>query len=293
MDRVLALGFFDGVHIGHGQLFKRAAALAKRLGCRACALTYDPHPQTLVTGRPVPLLCSTDERAALIRMLYKIPEVIIDPFDAETARVPWREYFETVLLRRLHAVHVVAGHDFTFGRGGEGTPALLSDICREKGVGCDILPPKRIGGIRVSSTYIRGLVAEGDMEKAARFLGHTYRLSGIVAEGRSIGRRLGFPTANLPLPPERQSPAWGVYATRVGWNGRAYPAVTYVGFRPTMSESSAPTVESTLLDFDGNLYGQTIDVDFVSFLRAERRFETTEALAEQVKKDMETARKRL
>jgi riboflavin kinase/FMN adenylyltransferase len=289
---VLALGFFDGVHIGHGQLFKRAALRAKKLGCLACALTYDPHPQTLITGRPVPLLCSTDERAALIRTMYRIPEVIVDPFDAETAQIPWQDYVELVIVRRLRAVHVVAGHDFTFGRGGEGTPALLSEACRRYGVGCDILPPKRIAGTRVSSTYIRGLVAEGDMENAARFLGHAYRLSGTVERGQGLGRRLGFPTANLPLPKERQAPAWGVYATRVVWNGRVYPAATNVGIRPTMSATSAPTAESTLLGFDGDLYGQRIDVDFVSFIRPEKRFPSPEALAQQVRKDMEAAKLR-
>ncbi|MDR1693257.1 MAG: riboflavin biosynthesis protein RibF [Oscillospiraceae bacterium] len=292
MNRVLAMGFFDGVHIGHGRLFRRAAARAKQLNCRACALTYDSHPQTFLTGRPVPLLCSTDERAALIRSLYKLQEVIIDPFDAETASIPWREYLEEMVIRRLKAVHVVVGHDFTFGRGGDGTPELLAEACRQKGLGCDILPPKRVGGTRVSSTYIRGLVAEGDMESAARFLGHRYRLSGLVERGRGLGRSLGFPTANLPLPQERQFPAWGVYATLVGWNGRVYPAATNVGIRPTVGTFSAPTVESTLLDFDRELYGERIDVDFLSFLRPERRFETPEALTAQVLEDLREVRRR-
>lgn len=290
MDRVIALGFFDGVHIGHGQLFKRAAHRAARLGLRACALTYDAHPQALVKGRPIPLLCSTEERAALIRTHYRISEVIIDPFTEETAHIPWREYIDEVLIKRLHAAHVVAGYDFTFGCRGEGTPALLMKTCAEHGVGCDILPPKRIDGIRVSSTYIRGLVAEGDMESAARFLGHRYRLSGAVERGNGLGRKFGFPTVNLPLPPERQSPEWGVYATVVIWNGREYPSVTNVGIRPTIETGNAPTVESTLLDFDGNLYGEHIDVDFVKFIRPERRFPSPEALTEQVQNDLATAR---
>jgi riboflavin kinase/FMN adenylyltransferase len=290
MDRVIALGFFDGVHIGHGQLFKRAVYRASRAGARACALTYDAHPQSLITGRPVPLLCSAGDRAELIRSLYKIPEVIVDPFSARTARTPWREYAETVLLKRLNAVHLVVGYDFTFGRLGEGTPALLSGYCRGRGGGCDVVPPKRLGGIRVSSTYIRGLVAEGDMENAARFLGRRYRLSGVVGHGQGLGRRFGFPTVNLPMPPERQPPEWGVYATVVFWGGRARPAVTNVGIRPSVEHGGAPTVESTILDFEGDLYGEHIDVDFVKFLRPERRFPSVDALAEQVRKDMEDAR---
>ena len=290
MKRVVALGFFDGVHIGHGQLFKYAARQAARMGAGACALTYGTHPKTLITGRPVPLLCSAEERAGLIRSLYRIPEVVVDPFTEETARIPWRDYIDNVLIGRLEAVFVVAGYDYTFGYRGEGSPAMLSGYCAGRGVGCAVIPPKRIGGARVSSTYIRGLVAEGDMEQAARFLGRRYRLSGTVERGRGLGRQFGFPTVNLPMPPERQPPEWGVYATEVLWNGRAYPAVTNVGIRPTIETGGAPSVESTLLDFEGGLYGERIGVDFVRFLRPERRFPSPEALTEQVRRDIEAAR---
>ncbi|MDR0326054.1 MAG: riboflavin biosynthesis protein RibF [Oscillospiraceae bacterium] len=290
MDRVLALGFFDGVHLGHGQLFKYAARQALRMGAGACALTYDTHPKTQITGRPVPLLCSAEERAGLIKSLYRIPEVIIDPFDDKTARIPWRDYIDSVIIKRLGAVFVVAGHDFTFGRGGKGTPTLLKEHCISRGVGCAVIPPKRVGGVRVSSTYIRGLVAEGDMEQAALFLGHRYRLSGIVEHGHGLGRKFGFPTVNLPMPPGRQSPEWGVYATLVLWKGKAYPAVTNVGFRPTVASGGAPTVESTLLDFEGDLYGEPIGVEFVRFIRPERKFSSPEALTRQVTQDMEAAR---
>ena len=289
LRRVVALGFFDGVHVGHGRLFVCAAERAERLGCTACALTFDTHPLTLVSGRPVPLLCSTEERASLIRTLYAVPEVVIDPFTGETARIPWTEYIENVLVRRLGAVHLVVGHDFTFGHRGEGTPERLSAYCERHGIGCDVIPPKRVDGVRVSSTYIRGLIAEGDMERAARFLGHRYRLSGVVAPGEGRGRQLGFPTVNLPLPHERQAPLWGVYATFVGWNGQLYPAVTNVGNRPSVRSGGTPTVESTLLNFDRDLYGETIDVEFVTFLRPEQRFASLELLSAQVRRDMQAA----
>jgi riboflavin kinase/FMN adenylyltransferase len=202
------------------------------------------------------------------------------------------EYIDTVLLGRMDAVFVVAGHDYTFGRHGEGTPAKLSQYCEKRGVGCAVVPPKRIGGVRVSSTYIRGLVSEGDMEQAARFLGRRYRLSGTVERGRGLGRKFGFPTVNIPLPPERQSPEWGVYVTAVSWKGRFYPAVTNVGIRPSVGHGGGvPVVESTLLDFDGDLYGEHIDVDFIRFIRPERKFPSPEALTEQVRKDVETSRR--
>ncbi|MCL2003887.1 MAG: riboflavin biosynthesis protein RibF [Oscillospiraceae bacterium] len=290
MKRVLAPGFFDGVHIGHGKLFKAAAAQAERIGARACALTYDAHPTSVLTGRPIPLLCSAEERAALIQSLHGVPEVIMEPFDQETAAIPWRDYIDDVLIGRLEAAFIVAGHDYTFGRGGEGTPERLREHCAARGVGCAVIPPERIGGTRVSSTYIRGLIAEGDMERAARFLGRRYRLSGVVERGRGLGRRLGFPTVNLPLPPGRQAPEWGVYATVIVWDGREYPAVTNVGVRPSVEDGGAPTIESTLLSFDGDLYGEPIGVEFARFIRPEIKFPSADALAGQIRRDAEAAR---
>jgi riboflavin kinase/FMN adenylyltransferase len=200
-------------------------------------------------------------------------------------------YIETVLLERFQAVFIVAGHDYTFGLQGEGTPAKLTRYCQSRGIGCAIIPPKRIGGVRVSSTYIRGLVSEGDMEQTARFLGHRYRLSGTVERGRGLGRQFGFPTVNFPLPHERQSPEWGVYATTVHWKGRPYPAVTNVGIRPSFGHGGAPVVESTLLDFEGDLYGERVDVDFIRFIRPEKKFSSPEALVAQVRKDVEAGSK--
>ena len=289
MKRVLALGFFDGVHIGHGKLLLRAAGQAGERGISACALTFAQHPLSVVKGRPVPLLCGEAERELFIKELYGVPEVSALPFDRAMMRMPWRDFIQDILIGRMGAAHVVAGHDFTFGHRGEGTPALLEAALAEKGIGCDILPPERIRGIRVSSTYIRGLVAGGDMEQAAEFLGHAYRFSGKVAKGSGLGRQLGFPTANIPLPPERQWMPWGVYATRVLWKGGAYPSVTNVGLRPTIGAADAPAVESTLLDFSENLYGGQISVLFDRFLRPERRFPSAEALREQIRRDVASA----
>lgn len=290
MKRVLALGFFDGVHVGHEKLLSRAAERAAGLGAAACALTFAQHPLSVVKGRPVPLLCGEKERESLIKTRCHVPEVVALPFDKALMRMSWRSFIEDILIEQMDACHVVAGYDFTFGYKGEGTPELLSAALAERQVGCDIIPPKRIRGIRVSSTYIRGLIAEGDMEQALEFLGHPYRLSGLVQRGNGLGRQFGFPTVNIPLPPERQWPAWGVYATRVVWNGREYPAVTNVGRRPTVEPGCVPTVESTLLDFSGDLYGEPVEVLFERFLRPERKFSSLEALQEQIAKDIEAVR---
>lgn len=288
--RVLAIGFFDGVHMGHAQLLRRAADIAQEKELIACAVTFDSHPQAVITGRPVPLLCSREERSELIRGKFGINEIIFEKFTDELMRLDWKQYITDVLINEMCGAHIVAGYDFTFGYKGEGNAERLSGACTELGIGCDIVPPFRIDGIRVSSTYIRGLIAEGDMEKAEVFLGHRYRLFGEIIHGKELGRALGFPTVNLALPSERQSPAWGVYATYVLLHGKSYPAVTNVGLRPTVERSSAPTVESTLLDFNENLYGERIDVDFVKFLRPEKRFESVAELKEQISRDIAKAR---
>ncbi len=290
MKRVIALGFFDGVHIGHGKLLQKTREQASRLDAKACALTFEGHPLSMVTGRPVPLLCSKEERADLIRDMYRIPDVVFMPFDKAMMKLPWNRYIEEIIVKKMEAAHVVAGYDFTFGYQGEGTPEMLQGACAELNIGCDIIPPKRLNGVRVSSTYIRGLVAEGDMERAADFLGHPYCLSGVVVEGKRLGRQLGFPTVNITLPTERQWPAFGVYATKVLVNEALHPAVTNVGLCPTIETSTVPTVESTLLDWAGELYGKRVRVLFYRFLRPEQKFSSPEALREQIEKDAQLSR---
>ena len=290
MKRVVALGFFDGVHLGHGALLRRTAEKAEELGCRACAMTYDLPPRTVVTGRPVPLLCGQSDRAELMSRLYGVKEVIFEHFDERFMHMPWRDFVTDILSRDLEAVHVVAGHDFTFGYGGEGNASRLSELCGGLGIGCDIIPAQTLDGIVISSTYIRGLIAEGDVERAARFLGHNYRLSGRVAHGRGLGRSLGFPTANIPVPHDRQAPAWGVYFTKVTACGGVFPAVTNIGLRPTVGHGGAPLVESSLIDAELDLYGREIHVDFFRFARAEKRFESLDALRAGIAGDFENAR---
>lgn len=279
--RVIALGFFDGVHKGHGALLRRATGRAGELGAVSAALTFDVHPSRILSGDNVPLLSSCADRIELMRRLYGVEDVIVAHCDAELLHTPWRQFLDA-LAHRHGAVHLVAGHDFRFGFRGEGDPERLTAWCREHDLGCDVIGPVTEQGVLVSSTYIRDLVAAGEMERAAAFLCHPHALTGTVSHGKHLGSALGFPTVNLTVPPEIIVPARGVYATRVCVDGACYPAVTNVGVRPSVGDGGALTVESFLLDFDGDLYGKSVRVEFFKFLRPERRFDDLDALRREI-----------
>lgn len=281
--RVIALGFFDGVHNGHAALMRRTAQVAKETGAIPSAFTFDPHPQTVILGRPMPLLTSPEDRADLMRKYYGIQDVIVEPFTPARMKQPWREFLVDTLINDLGAIHLVAGHDYHFGYKGEGNPQLLKETCQELGVGCDIIPRVEQDGITVSSTYIRTLVAQGEIERANEFLGHPYTLSDRVSHGKKLGTTLGFPTVNLKLKENVLSPAKGVYATKVILeNGDTHLAVTNVGTRPTIDDGDQLTIEGFILDFHGDLYGQKIQMEFYKYLREERKFPSFEALTAEV-----------
>ena len=282
-ERVIALGFFDGVHLGHGALLRRTAEEAARRGCTPAVFTFDRPPKEVVTGVPCPLINSPEDRRDLIRRLYGIGDVLMVPFDQEMMTTPWDEFVTRILIGRYHAVHLVAGHDYHFGYKGEGNPQLLKETCQELGVGCDIIPRVEQDGITVSSTYIRTLVAQGEIERANEFLGHPYTLSDRVSHGKKLGTTLGFPTVNLKLKENVLSPAKGVYATKVILeNGDTHLAVTNVGTRPTIDDGNQLTIEGFILDFHGDLYGQKIQMEFYKYLREERKFPSFEALTAEV-----------
>ena len=289
--RVIALGFFDGVHLGHGALLRRVAERAGALGAAPCALTFDRSPAAALTGREVPLLTSPEDRSELMRRYYGMEEVMVARFDREMMEMPWREFVTGYLAEERGAVHLVVGHDHRFGHRGEGTPEKLAELCGELGIGCDIVPRVEREGITVSSTYIRSLVARGDMERAKEFLGHPYTFSDRVAHGKKLGTALGFPTVNLRFQPGVMPPAYGVYAARVYFeNGDSRMAVTNVGVRPTVDSGERVNAEGFILDFDGDLYGQTVRMEFYRHLRGERKFPSLDALRDEVMANAEQTR---
>ncbi len=289
--RVIALGFFDGVHRGHGALLRTVTQAASRLEATAAAFTFDRSPTAVITGQNVPLLSSVEDRVWLMRRCYGIQEVVVASFHA-MQRMDWEDFIAQYLVRELGVVHVVAGHDFHFGYMGRGNPQRLQEKCAQLGVGCDIIQRVEQDGITISSTYIRTLVAQGEMERANQFLGHPHTLTDRVSHGKKIGgSTLGFPTVNLRVPERVIVPAFGVYATRVWFDGAYRAAVTNVGVRPTISGSDGKvTVEGFLLDFDGDLYGRRVRMEFFKRLRGERKFPSLQALAEEIGRNAEQTR---
>lgn len=290
-EKVIALGFFDGVHLGHAALLRRTVEEAARRGVTPAVFTFDRPPKEVLTGTPCPLINSPEDRKDLVRRLFGIREVLMVPFDHEMMTTPWDDFVTNILVGRYHAIHLVAGHDHHFGHKNQGSPELLMEKCRELGLGCDIIPKVEVGGITVSSTYIRRLVEMGQIERANRFLGHPHVLTGTVRHGRGLGSSRLFPTANLIIPPHVLVPSHGVYVTRATLeDGTSYAAVTNVGTRPTVNSGSDITVEACLLDFEGDLYGKTLRVEFFQHLRDEIRFDSLDALKAQIAADADTTR---
>ena len=286
-----ALGFFDGVHRGHGALLRRTTEVACRLNATPAAFTFDRPPKEVVTGKPVPLINSTQERQELMERLYGIRQVIVAPFDHEMMTMSWEDFITKLLVGTYGAVYLVAGHDYRFGHKNAGTPELLQEKCRQLGLGCDIIPKVEYDGITVSSTYIRQLVESGQVERAAEFLGHRHCLSQTVTHGFRFGRTIGIPTINFTVPDHVLVPERGVYITRAYLpDGSSIAGVTNVGTRPTVSDSSKVSIETFLLDFDGDLYGKRIRLEFCRRLREEKKFDSPQQLKDEVEKNIAQAR---
>lgn len=284
---VYALGFFDGVHLGHQALLTACRRMAQELDCGAGVVTFLGHPDTLVTGATPPLINTPADRRQLI-CRYGVDNFIELSFDQALMEMPWQDFFR--LLLKHCAAGLVCGSDFRFGHRGEGDADKLRQICLEHGIPCTVIEQQTLDGIRISSTHIRGLLEGGKMEQAVAFLGHPHILTGQVVSGRQLGRTLGIPTANLRLPEGCVVPAFGVYACRAIVEGRSYPAVTNIGTRPTV-DGHHVTVEPWILDFEGDLYGQELTLEFYKFLRPERKFPSLTDLQEEIQKNAVQTRK--
>lgn len=286
---IYALGFFDGVHLGHQALLTACRQLAQQAGCKAGAVTFDTHPETLVTGQAPGLINSIEDRQRLLRS-YGMETVLVLPFDRTLQTTHWSDFLTQLV--DAGAAGFVCGSDFRFGAGGAGTAKKLAAFCESRDLPYAIVPQQFLDDVRISSTHIRGLLQDGDVQQAAVFLGHRHILTGQVVAGRGLGHTIGIPTANIQVPDGVLLPKAGVYACQALAEGKLYPAVTNIGSRPTV-DGHHVTVEPWLLDFEGDLYGKELTLSFHSYLREERKFATLEDLKAQIQKDATETRNQL
>lgn len=285
---IYALGFFDGVHVGHAALLDACRRLAAAGNCQPGVVTFGAHPDTLVLGNTPRLINTPADRERLLRQHFGMATVVTLPFDETMRNMDWEDFLN-LLRREYGAAGFVCGEDFHFGYRGKGNASVLSWYCQQEDLPCAIVPEQTIGGIRVSSTYIRQQLESGDMATAVRFLGHPHILTGKVVHGRALGRTLGIPTANLRLPEGLAVPKFGVYACSCCLDGKEYPAVANLGTRPTV-EGHHITVEPWILDYSGDLYDREITLQFHYFIRPERKFDSLEDLKAEILRNAEEAR---
>jgi riboflavin kinase/FMN adenylyltransferase len=289
---VVTIGVFDGVHRGHQLIVARAAELGRELGLPVVAITFDPHPDEVTRpGSHPPFLCSARRRAELLGGLG-VDAVCVIPFTLEFSRLDPDEFVRQVLVERLHAAAVVVGEDFSFGHRAIGDVPLLAKLGEKYEYSAEGLPLLVLDGITVSSTSIRKMLAEGDVDEAAKALGRPHRVEGVVVRGHQRGRQLGFPTANVESPPHTAIPADGVYAgwlatlDEAGDEVSRWPAAISIGTNPTF-DGQVRTVEAYALDrTDLDLYGLHAAIDFAVRLRGTLRFDSIDALIEQMQADV-------
>ncbi|WP_421658856.1 bifunctional riboflavin kinase/FAD synthetase [Leptothermofonsia sp. ETS-13] len=296
----VALGNFDGVHLGHRQVIQPVLPpQLKSTNEKLCStvVTFHPHPQEFFSGQPRCLLTPVDEKAAQLSALG-VQQLVLLPFDRELASLSPEQFVEQVLLQRLQARRISVGSDFHFGRGRTGTAVDLQEIASLHDVEVTIAPLKSLAGERISSSAIRQALQAGDLPLSNQLLGRPYSLVGKVFQGQQLGRKLGFPTANLKLPPQKFLPRLGVYAVRVhicqegdilSLIAPTLPGVMNIGYRPTV-DGTRQVVEVYLLDWSGDLYGQTLVVSLEKFLRPEQKFASLEELKAQIQVDCEAAK---
>lgn len=284
---IYALGFFDGVHLGHQALLLACRHLAHRKGCYAGVVSFTTHPDGLVSGKAPALINTIEDRNRLL-CGYGMEKLLELPFDKKMMTTHWSDFLTQLIEQG--AAGFVCGDDFRFGAGGSGTAEKLAAFCKSHDLPYAIVSQQELDGVRVSSTYIRQLLEQGDIAQANRFLGHPHVFSGKVITGQGLGHTINVPTANLVLPDELVVPKLGVYACKVWAAGGIYPAVINIGTRPTVDGKDV-TVEAHLLDFEGDLYGKYLAIYFYEYLRPEQKFGSLEELQAEIQKNAAQTRK--
>jgi riboflavin kinase / FMN adenylyltransferase len=284
----VTIGMFDGVHLGHRALLEALRQEARRIHGQSVVLTFDRHPAEILRPDKAPkLICTLRQRLAILEA-SGVDVIVVAKFDQSISGTSPREFLEDTLIGRLKAAVVVVGPDFRFGKNRVGDFGLLAEMGVEKGVAAVAIAPTRVDDAPVSSTRIRALLKHGHVEDARRLLGRPFVLEGVVVKGAGLGRKLGFPTANVQVEPEQLAPGQGVYAADVMVLDGVYHGVVSIGSRPTVGGTET-VVEAHIADFHESIYGERIRVGFAARLRDQKKFANLDQLVEQMRRDMEDA----
>lgn len=285
----LALGNFDGVHKGHQSLIQALVARASENGGQAVAFIFEPHPAQVLVPERAPLLLNTPGRKAQLLGKMGLDILIYTPFTLEIAGWSPQEFVDRILINELHCREVFVGFNYTFGHRGAGTPELLQQLGEQLGFGVNVIAPVEFGGEPISSSLVRRALEEGDIVTAHQLLGYFPILEGVVVEGEHRGTQLGFPTANVGVESIYNVPGKGVYAARAVVGTKQYHCAVNIGSKPTFHEQYPLSIEAHLIDFSGNIYGQTICLSFLAKLRDEQRFNSLPELVAQISRDRDKA----
>ena len=286
---VVALGCFDGVHLGHVSVIRRAVEIANDLGLSCIVFTFNEPPKNLFAAEPVPLITSESKKAELIAALG-VETLVTVPFTKEIADLTPDEFAEQILVKNLRAAHIVCGFNYTFGAKARGNVEFLTDFCKKREIGITAISKLETENKCISSSLIRDHIANGEIETAANLLGRTYSISAEIISDKGLARKLGFPTANQIFTDRTLMPKNGVYATRALIDNRWLPAITNIGMRPTVN-GGVRCAETHVIDFSGDLYGKDLEIEFIAFLRDEQKFDSIETLSARVLADIETVKK--
>lgn len=284
----IALGFFDGVHIAHQKIITSAVNFAEVNGLSAVALTFDRSPLEILSPGKIRYLTDADSKADLIKSLGADTKFLT--LSSELLSLSPEEFVRDVLVKKYGVNHAVCGYNYRFGKNGSGDTKALKELGEKYGFTVEILGKVTYNGVDVSSSYVRTLISEGNIALANKLLGRSFTLSGTVIEGKHLGNKLGFPTANVFFPENSATPLCGVYKTLVLLDGEKLPAITNIGINPTVGGEKLRS-ETYIPDFSENIYGKEIEIEFIDFIREETKFDSIEMLKKQIEIDVNKIKK--